>query len=126
MMSLPRLTGGAFRDAISEIPYLSPMPSVVEHWAPKFKDKSTYRVAICWQGNPGYKEDGLRSIPLFYFEKLCEDPSVELWSLQKGTGLEQVGAFGARDSLVLSVQNSMKTAAHSWIRPQLLALLTWW
>ena len=39
---------------------------------------------------------------MFYFEKLCEDPSVELWSLQKGTGLEQVGAFGARDSLVLS------------------------
>ena len=101
MLSLPRITGDEFHDAIQTVPYLKPDPEVVSSWAPKINENKNFKVGICWQGNPGYKEDGLRSVPLFFFEGICHEPDIELWSLQKGTGLEQVGGFSARDKLVL-------------------------
>jgi hypothetical protein len=47
-------------------------------------------VGIAWQGNPVVKDDRQRSIPLSYFERLAEVPGVQLVSLQKGAGTEQL------------------------------------
>ena len=101
MLSLPRITGGGFLDSISGVPYLKAAPALRDHWREKLATRPGFNVGICWQGNPGYKEDGLRSVPLFFFESLCSGEDVTLWALQKGAGLEQVGGFNLRERLVL-------------------------
>jgi len=101
MLSLPRLTGSGFEEAVRCGPYLKACDHRVKHWAAELKQSAKFKIGICWQGNPGYREDGLRSVPLFSFEALCEDPENELWALQKGFGHEQVGAFGPKEQLVI-------------------------
>ena len=49
-----------------------------------------FRVGIAWQGNPSYKADRERSIPLRFFEPLSKIPGVRLISLQKHDGLDQL------------------------------------
>jgi hypothetical protein len=100
-LSLPRLTGNGFLDAIGNVPYLEPCNKRVHSWTGQLENNDKFRIGICWQGNPGYKGDRLRSIPLFAFEPLCDDSTVELWALQKGVGLDQAANFGAQEQLVI-------------------------
>lgn len=53
-----------------------------------------FRVGIAWQGNPAYQSDARRSIPLTYFAALSRCPRVQLISLQKGFGREQLAEPG--------------------------------
>lgn len=101
LLSLPRLTGNGFLEAINTVPYLEPCKERTQAWGGQLANNDKFKIGICWQGNPGYKEDRLRSVPLFSFESLCDDPAVELWALQKGVGLEQVASFGAQEQLVV-------------------------
>jgi tetratricopeptide (TPR) repeat protein len=48
------------------------------------------RIGIAWQGNPSCRFDCLRSIPLRYFASLANVEGVQLISLQKGPGVEQL------------------------------------
>jgi tetratricopeptide (TPR) repeat protein len=48
------------------------------------------KVGIAWQGNPRFKADRQRSIPLAQFAALAAVPGVRLFSLQKGAGSEQL------------------------------------
>jgi hypothetical protein len=48
-------------------------------------------VAIAWQGSPKYAGDRQRSIPLHFFAPLADIPGVQLLSLQKGFGVDQLG-----------------------------------
>ncbi len=57
---------------------------------------SGFRIGIAWQGNPTHKKDKQRSIPLPYFEPLARLEGVRLFSLQKGTGSEQLAQLSGR------------------------------
>jgi hypothetical protein len=48
---------------------------------------------IVWQGNPKLPGDMYRSVKLTRFAPLAAVPGVRLYSLQKGTGAEQVAAL---------------------------------
>ena len=48
------------------------------------------RIGICWQGNPDYRADRDRSIPLKSFIWLARLPGVTLIALQKGAGRDQL------------------------------------
>ena len=50
------------------------------------------RVGINWQGNPKYRDDRYRSIPLAEFAPLAAIEGVRLLSLQQGFGIEQLSA----------------------------------
>jgi tetratricopeptide (TPR) repeat protein len=56
-------------------------------------------VAIAWQGSPTYGHDNLRSMPLTHFGRLAEIKGVQLISLQKGAGTEQIKDFADRHSI---------------------------
>ena len=45
-----------------------------------------FKIGIAWQGNPKFRLDRLRSIPLAQFAPLARVPGVHLFSLQKGPG----------------------------------------
>ena len=93
LMSLP----GAFRTQIetipAEVPYISADPQRVAAWQGRLENLPGFRVAIGWQGNPQYRGDRQRSIPLEHFAPLAAVPGVRLISLQKGEGTQQVAPF---------------------------------
>jgi len=51
---------------------------------------SGFKVGICWQGNPGHKNDRRRSASVAHFAPVAAVPGVRLVSLQKGPGVEQL------------------------------------
>lgn len=56
----------------------------------KFFNNDKFKIGIFWQGSTGHKGDKKRSIPLEYFYPLVKLDNVQLYSLQKGFGIEQL------------------------------------
>jgi tetratricopeptide (TPR) repeat protein len=96
LLSLPAIFGTTPQNAPAEVPYLFPEQGLVEHWRRELGPAPRFRVGIVWQGNPRYKADRLRSVPLAQFEPLARVPGVELVSLQKGPGAEQLAEVASR------------------------------
>jgi tetratricopeptide (TPR) repeat protein len=91
LLSLAGLFGTTPENAPADIPYLFADPGLVEHWRRELApDFPRFKVGVVWQGNPRYKGDRQRSIPLARFEPLARTPGVRLFSLQKGFGSEQL------------------------------------
>jgi len=96
MVGLPALFDTTLDHLPVEVPYLRPDPKLVEQWRhtlsqiPAWNGRSPFRVGIAWQGNPTYREDRYRSIPLAFFAPLAQVPGVQLINLQKGPGREQI------------------------------------
>ena len=57
-------------------------------------------IGIAWQGNPNYEEDHHRSVPLRYFLPLLNDSRLNIVSLQKFHGLEQMAQLPAEFELI--------------------------
>ena len=66
------------------------------HWRRELSPVGAFNIGITCQGNPKYRGDRLRSIPLAQFAPLARLDGVQLFSLQKGPGTEQLhqGAGG--------------------------------
>jgi Flp pilus assembly protein TadD len=93
LMSLPLILGGGTHVIPAEVPYLTAKAELVEHWRRQLAPLAGFRVGIVWQGNSRHPWDRHRSAKLADFEPLARVPGVQLVSLQKGPGSEQVGAF---------------------------------
>ncbi|WP_145254251.1 tetratricopeptide repeat protein [Planctomycetes bacterium Pan216] len=92
LLSLPRIFKTTLESIPVPIPYLFPRDELVDHWATRLP-KSGFRVGIAWQGNPDFREDADRSIPLAAFEPLSRVPGITLINLQKGHGRDQLDQF---------------------------------
>lgn len=90
LMSLPAV----FRTTLDTIPtgtpYVHPDPELVAFWRQQLAPARGFRVGIAWQGSPRHAWDRHRSVPLEQFEPLARIPGVQLISLQKGAGAEQL------------------------------------
>ncbi len=100
MASLPRIFESTLQSIPAPIPYLQAKPELVEAWRVRLSQCAGFRVGIAWQGSPAYREDRYRSIPLSCFAPLAQVPRVELLSLQKGAGVEQIGGLRGRFRVV--------------------------
>jgi Flp pilus assembly protein TadD len=96
LLSLPRLLGTTLENVPADIPYLLPDARLVDFWRRELGAFETFKIGIAWQGSTTYREDRYRSIPLVNFEPLARVEGVQLFSLQKGPGSEQVGAVADR------------------------------
>jgi hypothetical protein len=83
LLNLPMLFGTTLGTIPASTPYLSPDPRLVEQWGRELQSIPGFKVGIAWQGNPQYRVDALRSIPLAEFAPLAM-AGVSLISLQKG------------------------------------------
>lgn len=92
LMSLPHVlcVGG---DLGVEGPYLSMPEDAVEAQRASLPP-GRLRVGISWQGNPAYRADAERSMPLSLLAPLLAQPEVAFISLQRGHGSEQLAALG--------------------------------
>jgi tetratricopeptide (TPR) repeat protein len=90
LLSLPGIFHTTPETVPADVPYLFADPDLVERWRRELPAGRDFRVGIAWQGNPRFKADRQRSIPLAQFEPLARVEGVRLYSLQKGPGSEQV------------------------------------
>jgi tetratricopeptide (TPR) repeat protein len=89
LMSLPGALNTTLENIPADIPYLFPEEPLVAHWRERLGSQG-FKVGICWQGRPDYKDEPGRSIPLRCFQPLASIPGVRLISLQKRDGLDQL------------------------------------
>lgn len=91
LMSLPAILGSNDEESIpNEVPYLKVDQPLIEAWSGKLERIQAVKVGIVWQGNKKFASDRERSIPLEHFAHLARLDGVELISLQKGHGVEQI------------------------------------
>ncbi|MHC5537043.1 DUF6165 family protein [Singulisphaera rosea] len=118
LASLPRVFQTRVDNVPARIPYLFPDAALVAKWKEELDLVDAVRVGIHWQGSPHFKQDRYRSFPLHHFSILAEVDGVQLFSLQKNQGAEQVEEFAASYPLIdlgprLDIENGgfMDTAA---------------
>jgi len=124
LLSLPAIFHTSIDTIPATIPYLHADVNLVEQWRRELEQSrksevgspmseemhltsdiglrtSDFLVGIAWQGNPTYHRDRQRAIPLTHFGRLAQVEGVQLISLQKGPGTEQLctlaGRFGVLD-----------------------------
>jgi ADP-heptose:LPS heptosyltransferase len=73
---------------------------LVEHWRRQLGAPSGFNVGITWKGSSQNPLDRFRSIPLSWFEALARVEGVQLISLQKGEGREELQTIVDRFSVV--------------------------
>ena len=75
-------------------PYLYAEPSYVKKWSELLhKENGRLKIAVRWQGNPGYEQNLHRSVPLSELHEVLKDVDADFFSVQKDTGLDELLAF---------------------------------
>ena len=101
LLSLPRLLGTTLATIPADVPYLFADAALVESWKRVLGSNQIFKVGIAWQCDPRYNIAAHRSPPLRQFAPLARLPGVQLYSLQKGAGTEQLrdvaGQFAVTD-----------------------------
>lgn len=93
LLSLPRIMGTTLQTIPARVPYLAAEPARIEHWRQQLQGLSGLKIGIAWQGNPKHERDFRRSFPLARLAPVASVPGVQLISLQKGFGEDQVSEF---------------------------------
>jgi tetratricopeptide (TPR) repeat protein len=99
-MSLPRVFETTVDTIPCSAPYLFADPSRIERWRNELAAIPGFKVGIVWQGSPNYISDVTRSFPLKLFKPLAQIPGVQLISLQKGLGSEQLESLNGEFSVI--------------------------
>jgi Tfp pilus assembly protein PilF len=100
LMSLPRIFGTTFENVPARVPYLAADPALVARWRAELGHSGEFKVGIAWQGNPQHRKDRHRSFRLAQYEPLTRLDGVRLVSLQKGSGIEQLGEVADRFGVI--------------------------
>jgi len=89
LLSLPFAFGTELQTIPASIPYVHPDPARVMAWQERFQGNAR-RIGLAWAGNPSHPRDRLRSIPLELLVPLMSVPDTTFYSLQFGSGAEQM------------------------------------
>ena len=100
LLSLPHLTGPADPFALETGCYLQPDAERLSNWRERLNGHDGPTIAICWQGNPDYRYDKFRSIPLEEFAPLAVRADTRLISVQQGEGCAQIEELDWRDRII--------------------------
>ena len=100
LMSLPTIFRTTLATLPAKVPYLFADAALTERWKEQLKQYPGFKIGIAWQGDPKYRRDAQRSIPLKHFAPLAALEGVQLISLQKGPGIEQLSELDGRFSVI--------------------------
>jgi Flp pilus assembly protein TadD len=96
LLSLPGIMTTTLTTIPTSVPYVIPDRELINHWRRELGHEKEFKIGIVWQGNPRISQPGCRaadkrrSFALEHFEPLSHLPDVQLLSLQKGFGTEQL------------------------------------
>jgi len=105
MMSVPHILHTTPESLPQVAPFLSADAERAAAWRTRLGTQG-FKIGITWQGNPSYRRDKGRSLPLESFAPLAEIPAVRLISLQKRPGSEQIAAVDFRDRIETPLPDS--------------------
>jgi tetratricopeptide (TPR) repeat protein len=88
LMSVPSVLGTTEKTIPANVPYLAADPERIAFWRARLS--AGFKVGIVWQGRPDAKIDKGRSVSLRAFAPIASVPGVQLISLQKNNGLDQL------------------------------------
>ena len=94
LLSLPGILGTMLDTIPSCTAYLAAEPPRVEAWRQRLSAIPGFKIGIAWQGNRDFAGDRTRSVRLAEFAPLANVAGVQLISLQKGDGCEQLADAG--------------------------------
>lgn len=93
LLSLPYLFGTAIETVPNQVPYISPNPEKVAQWQQYLaRYEPAYRIGLVWRGNPLNPLDKVRSCPLVEFSQLAAISGVYFFSLQVGSGGDEIAS----------------------------------
>ncbi len=107
LMSLPQIFGTRIDSVPLDLPYLAAEPARIERWRDYLQATGGLKVGIVWQGRREYRTDHLRSVPLVALAPLAGVPGVQLISLQKAPGSEQLESADAAPLGVVDLARSL-------------------
>lgn len=84
LMSLPHLFGTELATIPAEIPYIQPDPDRLAHWRERLCGDSGLRAGLVWAGNPEFRNNHNRSVPLAALAPFATVPGLKLYVLQMG------------------------------------------
>jgi tetratricopeptide (TPR) repeat protein len=90
MMSLPHFLAPEPDHVYWNGTYLTPDIALREQWQHRITGTGL-KVGIVWAGSPSHHKNALRSLSLSAFRALANIPDIDIYSLQKGPGAEQLG-----------------------------------
>lgn len=78
----------------SNVPYLSPNETLTKYYKQFLSSEFDLKIGICWQAKQGLFHERTaycnRSMPVTFFKEISNFPNVQLYSLQKGPGTQQI------------------------------------
>jgi len=99
LMSAPRVFATRADNVPADVPYLFARPELENTWRERLVNYKERRIGIVWQGSRDHPADRDRSAPLAALAPVA-GLNVQLISLQKGFGAEQLPLCGFRDAIV--------------------------
>jgi tetratricopeptide (TPR) repeat protein len=90
LLSLPRIFGTTLETIPAGIPYLFADSSLVQHWQATLATLRGFRIGINWKGRDDIVEYRQRNIPLELFASLADSSLIQLISLQRGPGRDEL------------------------------------
>jgi len=141
LVSLPGIFHTSLAAFPAPVPYLHADAELVKHWKSRKSEvgsrksehlhltsdighrTSDFLVGITWQGNPAFLHDRQRSIPLVHFAPLAQVEGVQLISLQKGAGTDQLKQLRIADCGLRIERQETKPLLESAIRNPQSAIL---
>lgn len=90
LMRIPAALAHTPREFPVDVPYLTADAVLVEQWKQRLAAYRGRKIGIHWRASPTHRTGHLRSIPIAEFGRLASLPDVQLFSLQKGPGAEEV------------------------------------
>lgn len=93
LLSMPYLCGTRLETIPAPLPYLFADRDLISYWKNKLAHDPKIKIGICWHAKPIFLEDHIytrRSIPLEMFVPLSRIPGIQLYSLQKVHGQEEL------------------------------------
>jgi len=100
LLSLPRIFGTTVKTIPAAVPYIFANPGLIAHWQQELSRYTACKIGIAWQGNPSYPADRRRSFPLQQLAVVARVTGVQLFSLQKTHGLDQLAEVAGEFSVI--------------------------
>jgi Flp pilus assembly protein TadD len=100
LLSLPGILHTEPDTVPAAVSYLQANDKLVGHWRKELEPLRGFKIGIAWKGSPTHGYDRLRSVPLSHFAPLAKVPGVQLVSLQKRIGTDQLHSTECRFPVV--------------------------
>tara|TARA_Y100001970_G_C14188407_1_gene833935 strand:- start:118 stop:1398 length:1281 start_codon:yes stop_codon:yes gene_type:complete len=99
LMTLPAIFYELESELIPNYNFINCENKLFNYWKEKLNHIKGNKIGLCWQGDPNYGRDFMRSIPLKKFEKLFLIPNLNFINFTKGAGQDQLKDFKFKDKI---------------------------